>query len=167
MNKSALEHLFDRDDVTGETIFHELARYGAVSVLYRIYTRTTEAFVDLLQIKNYEGELCTHVAAKFHNGDFAIHLIEVLELMGADLNGRNSCAGETILHRTVYDGDYELAEWLCKRPQIDLDARNHAGLTAYQIACKRNEEQLKKIFRKAGADCEEPEETSSEESDEE
>lgn len=166
MNKSALKHLFDRDNVAaGETIFHELAKYGALGVLYQIYTRTTEAFDDLLQIKNYEGELCTHVAAKYHNGSLAIQLIEVLELMGADLNGRNSCAGETILHGTVYDGDYELAEWLCKRPQINSDARNYARLTAYQIACKRDDEQMKEIFRKAGADCEEPEETSSEVSD--
>lgn len=165
MEKSGFEDLFDRDDETGETIFHELARYGALRVLYRIHERTTGAFVDLLKIKNHKGELCTHVAVKYHNGSLSINLIEVLVLMGADLDERNSCTGETVLHRSVYNGDYELVEWLCRQSKIDLDARNHGGLTAYQIACQRNDKQLQKIFQKAGANCEEPEETLSGESD--
>lgn len=165
MAMSGFEVLFDRDDETGETIFHELAKLGALRVLYRIHERTAGAFPALLQIKNYEGDLCTHVAAKYHNGSLAIDLIEILMLMGADLNGRNSGAGETLLHGTVYDEDYELAEWLCRQSQIDLDARNYGGLTAFEIAYKRNDEHLKKIFREAGANCEEPEETSCEESD--
>ncbi|AAX24120.1 vankyrin-b1 [Ichnoviriform fugitivi] len=167
MTTSEYEYLYGRDNEAGETIFHELAKLGALKVLYRIRERTPGPFVDLLSITNYEGELCTHVAAKYYNGFLAIDLIEVLVSLGADLNGRNSCAGETVLHRTVYDGDYELAEWLCRQPQINLDEENYGGLTAYQIAYKRNDEQLKEIFRKAGANCEEPKETSSEDSDEE
>lgn len=166
MEKSEFEDLFDRDE-NGNTIFHELAELGALRVLYRIQQRTTGSFVHLLQIRNHEGELCTHVAVKYHNGVHAIGIVKVLVLMGADLNGTNVRAGETVLHNTVYNGDYELAEWLCKQPQINLNARNYSTLTAYQLAYKRDDEQLKEIFRKAGANCEEPKETSSEESDEE
>ncbi|XP_046742494.1 NF-kappa-B inhibitor cactus-like [Diprion similis] len=135
MEKSAFEDLFKRDRETGETIFHELAECGAlrVLVLYRIHERTSGAFVNLIQIKNYRGELCTHVAARCHSGIRAINLIEILVLMGADVNERESCGGETVLHTTVFKRDYELAEWLCKHPQINLDARNYGRLTAFQI----------------------------------
>lgn len=167
MENFGFEDLFGRDHETGETIFHELAKLGALGLLYRIYEQNTRSFVDLLQIKNHEGDLCTHVVAKYHSGFLAIDLIELLVLMGADLNGSTSCARETVLHRTVYDGDYELVEWLCRQQQINLDAENYSGLTAYQLAYKRHDEQLKRIFRKAGANCEEPEETLSQESDEE
>lgn len=162
IEKSEFEDLFAPDASSGETIFHELAKLGALRVLYRIQKRTTGSFVHLLQIKNYEGEFCTHVAVKYHNGLHAIRLVEVLVLMGADLNGANSCAGETMLRKAVYNRDYELAEWLCKQPQINLNARNYGGLTAYQIAYKRNDEQLKKIFRKAGANCKKPEKSDKE-----
>lgn len=162
---SVFQYLFDRDDEAGETIFHELAKLGALRTLWRIHKRTTEPFVDLLSSQNWVGDLCIHEAANYQKGFRAIDLIDVLVRMGANLNASNSCAGETVLHRAAYRRNYELAEWLCQQPQVNLDARNFSGLTAYQIAYKSNDEQMKEIFRKAGADCEEPEETSSEESD--
>lgn len=167
MKYSAVRDLFDRNYETGETIFHELAKLGALRILYRIQELTTESFDDLLQLENNRGKLCTHVAAKYHNGFLAIDLIEVLVAMGADLNGRNGSTGETVLHGAVHNGDYELAEWLCGQPGMDLGARNYNGLTAYQLAYKLNDVQLKRILQKAGADCEELEETASEFSDEE
>lgn len=166
MGNSACKHLFDRDDQTGDTIFHELARMGALTILKRIQERTTGPFVDLLRIKNHGGELCTHVVTKYHKGLGAILLIDVLVLLGADLNGRNFCAGETVLHRSVHNGDAPLAKWLCEQPQINLYERNNKGLMAWQIANERNDEDLKEILRKAEENCEEPEGTSSDESDE-
>ncbi|BAF45649.1 vankyrin-b2.1 [Ichnoviriform fugitivi] len=166
MGNSACKDLFDRDDRTGDTIFHELAKIGGLIVLNRIQERTPGPFVDLLRIKNHEGELCTHVVANYHNGLRAILLIDVLVLLGADLNGRNFCAGETVLHRSVHNGDAPLAKWLCEQPQINLNARNNNGLTAYQIANERNDGDLKEILRKAEENCEEPQGTSSDESDE-
>ncbi|BAF45650.1 vankyrin-b3.1 [Ichnoviriform fugitivi] len=165
MEKSVFADLYNRYYESGNTIFHELARRGELRALYEVDMFITGPYEDLLQVKNYDGELCTHVAVKHNNELIAMKIMEALVLLGANLNGINASAGETVLHRAVNDGLYELTEWLCKQPAINLDARNDVGLTAYQIAYKRNDERLKEILREARADCEEPEKTSSKSSD--
>lgn len=167
MENPRFEHLYDENEETGETILHELTRFGEFKVIWRMQERTPGRFNNLLRIKNNDGEFCIHLAVKLHRGGLAINLIKVLRAIGADLNARDASGGYTVLHLAVDYDDDKVAAWLCRQPQINLDARNDAGLTAYQMASKNENNRLKEIFRSAGADCEELEEAYSEESDEE
>nr|AAX37362.1 putative ankyrin 2 [Tranosema rostrale ichnovirus] len=166
MEISEIAELFGRNFKTGNTIFHDLAEDGALRVLYRI--RDWIDGPSILQIKNYSGEFPIHSVVKWHRGFRAIHLIEVLVQMGADLNAKAGSSGDTVLHMTTYgDGDSKLAEWLCEQPQIDLNVRNYARQTAYGLAFKTINLQLMTILRNSGAKCETPETSEREESDDE
>lgn len=167
MGNFAFEDLSDENEETEETILHELTRAGAFKEIWRMHQRAPGQFYHSLRIDDDEGELCTHLAAKLHRGSLSINIMSVLERIGADLNAKNKCAGDTVLHTAVRYANYKLVEWLCTQPLINLEADNYAGLTAYQLAYKNEDEQLMKMFHSAGANCEEPEETSSEESSDE
>lgn len=163
MDTTNVAELFgDRDICTGNTIFHKLAEDGALLQLYYIRDKIDRPLNAVLQIKNYNGEFSIHTAAQRHRGFLAIKLIEVLVGMGADLNAKDGRSGNTVLHTTVCCEDYELAEWLCKQSTIDLNAKNYAQLTAYQLAFKRKNEQLMGILRTSGAVCETPEDSDDE-----
>lgn len=164
MQKCALKHLFHGDEESEDTILHELARIGAFKEILRLAEHSPGGFKDIVRTHNAQGELCTHLAAKVHSGLHAENLMKVLEEIGVDLNWQDGCAGNTVLHTAVRHQNYKLAAWLCRQPKVNVNARNYAGLTAYQMAYKNGDKRLQNIFRRAGADCEKPD-TSSEESD--
>lgn len=147
--------LFGRNTQTGNTIFHEIAELGSVTLLQRIRDNVTESYSSILREKNYSGEFCGHVAAK-HRGLRAIALLEILVELGADLNAITGCSGDTLLHETASSGDDELAEWLCEQQGINLNAKNYGTLTAYQVAFQRNNQKMMNILRTHGAQCEDP-----------
>ncbi|CAH2086223.1 unnamed protein product [Euphydryas editha] len=70
--------------------------------------------------------------------------------LGADINGQESLNGSTPLHLCEEERNYELAELLCERPDVNLNATNYAGQTAYQLALERNNFLLKKMQIDAG-----------------
>nr|AAX37361.1 putative ankyrin 1 [Tranosema rostrale ichnovirus] len=164
MELSKIEELFATYSHTGNTIFHDLAEYGALRLLQRIRDRIDPPF-HAIQRKNYSDDFCVHSVVKWHGGLRAIDLLEVLVQMGADLNARGGRSGDTALHMTTYDGDCDLALWLCRQPQIDVHVRNHAGLTAYELAVKKKNERLMAILCSSSVKCETPEISKHEESD--
>ncbi|CAH2089028.1 unnamed protein product [Euphydryas editha] len=99
--------------------------------------------------RNYNGEQCSHMIAKCKDFNAREMMRRVLEL-GADINGQESLNGSTPLHLCVEERNYELAEWLCERPDVNLEATNYAGQTAYQLALKRNDSLLKKMLIDTG-----------------
>ncbi len=71
---------------------------------------------------------------------------ELLEL-GANLNARDRVWNFTVLHVAVEREDYVLTMWLRHHPQMDLNARGFAGLTAHQMALMSCDRKMMDIFR--------------------
>lgn len=103
----------------------------------------------LLTTRNNKVEQFTHIIAR-RNNDYLRKVMEDFLRLGADINGQESLNGFTPLHVCVLNGNYKLAEWLCERPDIDLEATNYAGKTAYQLALERNDSLFKKLLIDAG-----------------
>lgn len=126
--------VFDRNPITGNTIFHEAAEHGFLNLLYSIRDTMSEPCYSILAAENNHGETCIHVAVKNHRGLLAIDLVKVLVEMGADLNAQEGSSLCTALLLSVWQGDHELAEWLCQQPRIDLSAKNWDSMTALDYA---------------------------------
>lgn len=151
MEACPIQKLFDREPIRGNTILHELAKLGSLELLNRIRDNVDEPCNSILEKKNDDGEFSTHVVARYHSGQCAIKLMEALVKLGADLNAAEESEGFTILHDTVMSGDYQLAEWLCQQPGIDLDLKTSSGLTAYELAFREMDIPMMDLFREYGA----------------
>ncbi|BAF45667.1 vankyrin-b15.1 [Ichnoviriform fugitivi] len=153
MKTSQIEKLFRKHPVTGNTIFHELAYDGSLTVLKRIRDNLDEPCTFILQQFNCEGEFSIHVAAMMHRGRHAIRLIKLLRDLGADLDARDDQLENTVLHIAVVQRDHTLAKWLCKQSQIDINAEDVDGHTAYQLAQMDHDQYMMDILRIHGAQC--------------
>lgn len=156
MKHSQITNLFAQNPITGDTIFHELADAGSVTLLHRIRKTIDGPYDSTINKLNFHGLTCIQVAVKSHRGLHAVQLIELLVEMGADLNAPDNLSGSTVLHHTVWYRNYQLAKWLCRQPHINLDARRCDGVTAYQMASMEQNKRMKEILRANGANCEEP-----------
>lgn len=157
MATSKYAKLFGKNAETGKTIFHEIAKAGAVQLLHRIRDNVEEPVAAFLQEKDNIGDLCIHVAVKTHRGAEAIQLLKVLAELGADLNAMNDITRLTVLHLAVVSDDYELVEWLAVQPQIDLHVKGWDDLTAYEMAFIESDHRMMEILVAHGARGLEPE----------
>ncbi|XKL66591.1 hypothetical protein PGB90_010011 [Kerria lacca] len=73
---------------------------------------------------------CIHIAAG--HDDFKI--LDYLLIYGADINIRECKAGYTILHEAVISGNFELVNHILQYSEIDLERKNYARLTPYQLS---------------------------------
>nr|AFH35115.1 vankyrin 1 [Hyposoter didymator ichnovirus] len=153
MATSQIDKLFDKDPITGNTIFHELAYIGSLTLLKRFRNNLDEPCTFILQQFNSDGEFSIHVAANVHRDLHAIQVIELLRDLGADLDARDDQLGITVLHIAVHYSDYVLAQWLCAQSQIDINAEDVDGDTAYQLALQNQDQQMMDILRSYGARC--------------
>ncbi|KAI9582331.1 NF-kappa-B inhibitor cactus-like [Glossina fuscipes] len=103
-----------------------------------------------LDLRNYNGESCVHVAAKLGFIDILHRLVS----HGADINAREKKCGRTPLHIAIERGNEILTEFLlneCNK-KIDLEAITFGGLTAYQVAGKLEKLDLQNMLEKCGAE---------------
>lgn len=148
-----ISKLFSKNASTGNTIFHELAYVGSLPLLERFRDSLVEPCTFVLQQFNSDGEFSIHVAANTHRGLHAIRVIKLLRDMGANLDARDDLIGITALHIAVEHRDYTLAKWLCEQSQIDINAEDIDGLTAYQLAREKPDPQMMDILLMHGAKC--------------
>nr|AAX56953.1 vankyrin 1 [Ichnoviriform sonorense] len=150
MEISQIRKLFGKNRVTKNTIFHELAHAGSLTLLYRVRDNIDEPCSSILQEVNADGDYSIHVAAKTHRGQLAVRIIQVLLELGANLNAKDRVWNFTVLHVAVERDDYVLAKWLRHHPQIDLDARGWDGLTAHETSLITCNKEMMDIFRTDG-----------------
>ncbi|XP_057321598.1 uncharacterized protein LOC130665289 [Microplitis mediator] len=110
---------------------------------------------DLLFLYDHEGRQCIHIAAEYDVSN-AMMKIELLVVLGADVNSRELSFGNTLLHIAAATDNYQLAEWLCKKPGVELGAINYLHKTAYHIAYERRNARMMEILRVNGAVCDNP-----------
>ncbi|TMW54839.1 hypothetical protein DOY81_000072 [Sarcophaga bullata] len=102
-----------------------------------------------LEIRNYDGERCVHLAAQ---AGF-INILRILVLYGADINAREGKSGRTPLHIAIECCNEDLANYLLDDCQkLNLETATYAGLTAYQVACILNKSEMQDILEKRGAE---------------
>lgn len=83
-----------------------------------------------LEQRNYDGEMCLHIAA----ASGQVELVRLLLRLGADLEAKEALAGKTALHLAVERGCRSVVAFLLKECRPCLDSQTYAGITAYQIA---------------------------------
>lgn len=153
MGSNKFLQMLSNKSCSGENYFHEACKAHSLALLERAEKWMDQPMPSLLTERNYNGEQCTHFIAKYKDYD-AREMMFIVVKLGADINGQESLSGFTPLHLCVWERNYELAEWLCSRPDINLKATNYAGQTVYQLAEERNDVILKEMLKAAGAKCE-------------
>ncbi|XP_061393950.1 NF-kappa-B inhibitor cactus [Musca vetustissima] len=102
-----------------------------------------------LEIRNYDGERCVHLAAQAGY----IEILRILVYYGADINAREGKSGRTPLHIAIECCNEDLANFLldeCRK--LNLETATYAGLTAYQVACVLNKSEMQNMLEKRGAE---------------
>ncbi|XP_008547676.3 NF-kappa-B inhibitor cactus [Microplitis demolitor] len=110
----------------------------------------------LLHKYDHRGRQCIHMVALYDRKN-AIMKIEILVNMGADINARERNTGNSLLHIAVKTKNYELAEWLCREPTVNLGAINYEHHTAYHMAYYLHDEKMKELLITNRAVCDNPE----------
>ncbi|XP_029175862.1 NF-kappa-B inhibitor cactus-like [Nylanderia fulva] len=99
-----------------------------------------------LEQRNYNGEMCLHVAAANGHAD----LVRLLLRLGADIKAKEGLAGYTALHLAVERECRPVFELLlpeCQRTSC-LDERTYRGTTAYQLTLDAHSGFAKEARRK-------------------
>ncbi|XP_013396881.1 uncharacterized protein LOC106163749 [Lingula anatina] len=161
-------HLASRD---GDT---ECIRMLTTPVTYREvcrsrYTIPYQKIPQDLDLLNYEGQSCLHLAASRKH----IGAVDYLISLGADINVEDGKSGRTILHHAVETRDIELLYYLLSQPDINLDARTYDNCSPLSLAMGRRYQDIATLLINNGAlfsqwqnaneDDEEDEESSSDE----
>lgn len=115
-----------------------------------------------LEQRNYDGEMCLHIAA----ASGQVELVRLLLRFGADLEAKEALAGKTALHLAVERGCRSVIAFLLKECRPCLDSQTYAGITAYQIALCLDSQIASELVRE-GATPEPLPESDSDSSDDE
>ncbi|KAG8040270.1 hypothetical protein G9C98_000841 [Cotesia typhae] len=146
---TGLEKVLVERNSEGENFFHEVARCGSFSFIARFMPFIRKSCTAAaLNTPNSAGQMGIHIVAETHGKWYAAKLIDILVELGADINGQESVEGNTVLHLAVNHRDYELAEWLCCQPGIDLGRRNAKNLSPLELAQKNKNRKMIQILRK-------------------
>ncbi|XP_055849826.1 NF-kappa-B inhibitor cactus [Episyrphus balteatus] len=101
-----------------------------------------------LEIRNYDGERCVHLAAQGGHIDILRHLV----WFGADINAREGKSGRTSLHIAIECCNEILANFLLEEcSTLNIETATYAGLTAYQVACILDNPIMQNHLEKNGA----------------
>ncbi|XP_047001485.1 NF-kappa-B inhibitor cactus isoform X1 [Schistocerca americana] len=122
-----------------------------------------------LEERNYDGQMCIHMAALSGNVEVIKHLVV---WCGADINAKDGKSGRTALHLCIELGLAHVARFLVEElaTGLQLEAATYAGYTAYQLAAAVDSA-LARQLREHGAqprplpDDEQSDEEDSEDSD--
>ncbi|XP_055915823.1 NF-kappa-B inhibitor cactus [Eupeodes corollae] len=102
-----------------------------------------------LEIRNYDGERCVHLAAQGGHIDILRHLV----WFGADINAREGKSGRTSLHIAIECCNEVLANFLLEEcSTLNIETETYAGLTAYQVACILDNQTMQNHLEKRGAE---------------
>ncbi|XP_017056506.1 NF-kappa-B inhibitor cactus [Drosophila ficusphila] len=134
----------------GATEIHEAHRqYGHRSNDKAVSSLSYARLPADLEIRNYDGERCVHLAAEAGH----IDILRILVSHGADINAREGKSGRTPLHIAIEGCNEDLANFLLDEcEKLNLETATYAGLTAYQFACIMNKSRMQNILEKRGAE---------------
>lgn len=101
-----------------------------------------------MEIRNYDGLRCVHIAAVRGYLD----ILKTLELAGADMNAKEGLSGYTPLHIAIINNNEEIINFLLNDcTNLKIETETYAGRTAYQIADSLEKYQITNILKERGA----------------
>jgi len=165
----------DVKDHKGNTPLHIAAKEGdalSAEILLRpvqyeeikdlTYPISYQQIPQNLESRNYDGQVCIHLAAEGCH----IDALSVLLSKGANINARDGKSGRTILHYAAESGNLTLLEFLLGQDNLDVDALTYSGLTPAMLAYGRNNTEVVQRLKAKGA-CFDSDESGEEEMDDE
>lgn len=130
---------------------------------YLLPSKKVPALPQNLEQRNYDGEMCLHIAA----ASGYVELVRLLLRLGADLEAREALAGKTALHLAVERGCRSVVAFLLQECRPCLDTQTYAGITAYQLALCFDSQLARELVRLGATPEPLPDESDSESSDDE
>lgn len=100
-----------------------------------------------LELKNYEGYTCLHLATLAANYDLLMYLFQ----RGANINCADDKSGRRPLHYAVEMGNKELVEFLIKRLGADVNATTFDLNTPLHLAAGRDNSTIVHLLLACGA----------------
>lgn len=147
-------------DCRGNTPLHIACRNGyteiALTLLQPVrYEELSQNQYDIsyqkipqdLNVKNYDGQTCLHLATE--NSD--LDTIRILVNKGADINAKDGKSGRTSLHYTAESGNVPLVELLLTFPCLDINTKTFDGETPLTVAAGRYSVEIVNILLSHGA----------------
>ncbi|KAG4066794.1 hypothetical protein HA402_012861 [Bradysia odoriphaga] len=126
---------------------------------YNCGDRIPQVLYPDVELRNYDGIYCVHIAAQRNNIDILRHLV----WLGADINAREGKSGYTALHFACENGNEELAQFLLSEcNQLNVETCTYGLLTAYQLAAEQNNRNLMGNLKRYGAELLSPPESDDE-----
>ena len=151
----------DARDRNGNTALHLACRDGSLACIYALLNPLSaeeyrEANVSCfanfpqdLNIKNYDGETCLHMAVSQGHADAIINLVSLAK---ADIDIRDGRSGRTVLHYAVEAGNINMVRFLLEHCQADVNAQTFDGATPLRLAVGRRHSCIETVLLQAGAD---------------
>ncbi|KAK3596453.1 hypothetical protein CHS0354_015925 [Potamilus streckersoni] len=124
----------------GDTPMHIACRTGASDTLY-LLTESLSSQNDL-EIRNYDGLKCIHLAVLNNNLD----IIRFLLNSGADINAGDAKSGRTVFHWAAEYGKSELLDLILSRKDVDINMQTYDGITAFEMARANGHLEIMKMF---------------------
>ncbi|XP_001603027.1 NF-kappa-B inhibitor cactus [Nasonia vitripennis] len=96
-----------------------------------------------LNMRNYTGKTCLHIAASRGHVEMVDHLLRV----GADVNVQEGLGGKTALHLAIENGHRQVVHFLVRERRSCLEAVTYGGETPYQIALDVDRQLAEELLR--------------------
>lgn len=147
-------------DHNGDTPLHIACRRGDLDIVGVLMQpiKQEEYFVNEydvpyqripqnLELRNYGGYTCLHVAAEHNHVDIVMYLID----KGSNINAGDGKSGRTLLHFAAENNNIELMKILLKQDSVNVDAKSYNGCTPIMLAHARSNTTIVELLTQAGA----------------
>jgi NF-kappa-B inhibitor alpha len=101
-----------------------------------------------LNVRNYEGHTCLHVASL--HGNRAV--MQILLANGSDVNTGDGKSGRTVLHYAAETNNVEIVKFLLQQDNVNVNARTYGGVSARMLADSRDYSGVVTVLTRAGAE---------------
>ena len=98
------------------------------------YDVPVQAIPQNLDVKNYEGFTCAHIATLLNH----FEILQILIDTGADVNAKSEKSGRTILHEAAWSDNIKAVKYILKiGSRVNINAKTYDGYTAFDLARSR------------------------------
>ncbi|KAM8924062.1 nuclear factor NF-kappa-B p100 subunit [Pelodytes ibericus] len=135
-------------DRYGNSVLHLAVQTGDELMLKVLLSHPSVTRAKLLEVPDYHGLFAVHWAVKVKNE----RCLELLVRSGADVNVAERKSGRTPLHIAVEMDNLNMATFLVKKLNADVNPRTFGGNTPLHLAASLGSPVLTRMLINAGAD---------------
>lgn len=147
LDNGANPEMFDHH---GDTALHVACRSGNVTMVNEILKPRESRVSQNLNVRNYEGHTCLHLAVL---GGYK-KIADILLKSGADVNVGDGKSGATALHLSVKGNKLDILPVLLEQSDIAIDKKTYNGATPLMLAVGRRNDIIELLLsHNADFDC--------------